>query len=146
MKIPTLDELISRGDIKPFQPQKEEIASLLKIAERDLKVAEKIFSSHSLDWSLAISYNCVLQAARAWMMFKGFRPSYGEGHTMVIHFAINTLEHSFGREIDSLDSLRKKRHTTVYEVAGAVTEYEATFALKIAKRFIEFIKKKTGGD
>lgn len=139
----TLSELLKKGDVKQFKPSPSEVKALLELAERDLKRAEKDLSDKDLDWSLAVSYNAVLQAARAWMFFKGYRPAYGESHLAVIQFAIATLEESFGKEVRVLDNLRKKRHAAVYEKAGEVTEFEAKYALKTAKKFVEFIKRKT---
>ena len=55
-----------------------------------------------------------------------------------------TLEQAFGKEIEVLDSLRTKRHAVVYEAEGETTEYEAGYALKLAKKFLEFMKKKIG--
>lgn len=138
----TLSELIKRGDIKPFEASKGEIAGLLGIAERDLKQSRRNLADGSFDWSLAVSYNCIFQAARAWMYFKGYRPALGEGHVPVIKFAIATLEGSFGKDIVWIDRLRSKRHATIYEVAGETTEYEAKYALDFAVRFLEFVKKK----
>jgi uncharacterized protein (UPF0332 family) len=141
---PSLAELIKRGDVKPFKAEPTEVASLIEIAERDLKRAQRDFDEDDLDWTLAVSYNALLQAARAWMFFKGYRPSFGEGHLIIIHFAVATLEKSFGDEILVLDVLRKKRHVAIYEHAGSVTEFEAKHAIETAKRFVAFVKEKTG--
>ncbi|HLC37926.1 MAG TPA: HEPN domain-containing protein [Candidatus Norongarragalinales archaeon] len=144
MKNPSLADLLKKGDVRPFPAGKSEVEALLKLAGRDLVVAEELLKNNRLDWSLAVSYNCVLQTSRAWLFFKGYRPSYGEGHSVVIQFAMATLEQAFGKEIEVLDSLRTKRHAVVYEAEGETTEYEAGYALKLAKKFLEFMKKKIG--
>jgi len=46
---------------------------LLKISDRDLKIAEELLSK-SADGSLNNSYNAMLQASGALMFFYGFRP------------------------------------------------------------------------
>jgi hypothetical protein len=73
------------------------VLDLIALAERDLLQSQRNLAECSFDWSLAVSYNCILQTARAWMFFKGFRPAFGEGHVPVISFAISTLESSFGK-------------------------------------------------
>ena len=144
LKTLSLAELLKRGDVKPFKASGEEVKALLALAERDLRIAEKILADGEQDWSLAISYNSVLQAARSWMLFKGYRPAFGEGHLPVLQFAVATLEESFGKEIFVLDNLRKKRHAAVYEAAGSVSEFEANHAFKTAKDFFHFVKQKIG--
>ncbi len=140
---PSLAELVKRGDVKPFNADPTEVASLIEIAERDVKRAQKNLEEGDLDWALAVAYNALLQAARAWMFFKGYRPAFGEGHVVVTRFATATLEKSFGEEIFVLDVLRRKRHAAVYERAGSVTEFEAKHAIETAKRFVSFVKEKT---
>jgi uncharacterized protein (UPF0332 family) len=142
--LPSLAELVKRGDVKPFNPDREEITRLMGLAERDLKSAQNNFDISDFDWALSIAYNALLQAARAWMFFKGYRPSFGEGHAVVVHFAVATLEKSFGDEILLLDVLRKKRRAAVYEHVGSATEFEAEHAIETAKRFVAFVKEKTG--
>jgi uncharacterized protein (UPF0332 family) len=138
-----LSELVKRGDVKPFKAEEGEVEALIEIAERDLKRAKRNFEDGDLDWTLAVAYNALLQAARAWMLFEGYRPALGEGHAVVVRFAIATLEQSFGEDVRVLDALRKKRHAAVYERAGGVTEFEAKHALGVAQKFVEFVKMKT---
>ncbi len=137
-----LSDLIKRGDIKPFKAARSEVLDLIALAERDLLQSRQNLAEGSFDWSLVVSYNCILQTARAWVFFKGFRPAFGEGHVPVISFAISTLESSFGKEITVLDRLRSKRHAAVYEKAGETTEFEAKYALALAEKFLLFVKQK----
>jgi len=58
---------------------------LLQVAARDLATAEKILPD-DLDWTFNIVYNAMLQAARALMLYKGFRPRGPEQHRTVVPF------------------------------------------------------------
>ena len=128
-ELPSLAEMVKRGDVRPFDADREEITALIEIAERDLKRAQRDFEEGDLDWALSVAYNALLQTARAWMFFRGYRPGLDEGHAVVVHFAVATLEKSFGDEILILDVLRKKRRTAIYEHVGRVTEFEAKHAI-----------------
>jgi len=78
--------------------------------------AKTLIENGKLDWSLAISYNGMLQAGRALMFERGYRPSSAEGHAAVVKF----FHASIGKDISdrmvmALNGLRKKRHRIVYE-------------------------------
>lgn len=60
----TIERLLREGKLHQFEATRDEIEKSLEIAERDLRVAEKILDE-DLDWSFSIAYNAVLQACRA---------------------------------------------------------------------------------
>lgn len=111
------------------------------MAERDIRVAKKIMAE-DWDWAFSITYNAILQAARALVFYKGYRPTSGEGgHVAVIRFAEITLGEDFRDEISLFDRMRLTRHKVIYDVAGIISEHEAKQAFEFAQRLIKIIKE-----
>jgi uncharacterized protein (UPF0332 family) len=86
------DKLLAQRRIKPYRAKPQEVERLLQVATRDLVTAERILPD-DLDWSFNIVYNAVLQAGRALMLHKGFRPRGPEQHRTVVRFCELTLPH-----------------------------------------------------
>jgi uncharacterized protein (UPF0332 family) len=78
----SVEKLLQDGRIHSFDATRGEIDKAFEIARRDLSLAEKIFDD-DLDWSFSIAYNAVLQACRAYMFHRGYRPATTEGHKAV---------------------------------------------------------------
>ena len=112
----------------------------MTLADRDIKTAKMIIAS-DWDWGFSIAYNAMLQAARALMFSKGYRPSEGEGqHIAAVRFAEIVLGEQFGKDMYIFDKMRSKRHRIVYDVAGLVSEQEAKQAFDFAQKFVKIIK------
>jgi uncharacterized protein (UPF0332 family) len=112
---------------------------LLQVAARDLVTAERILPD-DLDWAFNIVYNAVLQAGRALMLHKGFRPRGPEQHRTVVHFCELTLGPERKRQIALFDQMRRKRNRLVYETVGLVSYREVEQALAFAQTFVEEIR------
>ena len=130
------EQLLQQGRIKPYRARLEEIRRLLKIASRDLGTAERTLANDA-DWAFTIAYNAVLQALRAIMLAKGFRPRGAEQHGTVVQFASEALGKPFADQVSMFDRMRRKRHRVVYESAGLVSQQEAEQGLAFAKKFVE---------
>jgi len=92
------------------------------------------------DWSLAVSYNAMLAAARALMLERGFRPSSSEGHVAVMSFLHAMLGSDVSeRMIMAMNGMRKKRHRIVYEEMDIVSKDEAERGIRWAEEFLEMI-------
>lgn len=135
----SIEELISAGNIHPFQATQEEIDKAMAIAERDLKIAESIIDE-SLDWSYSIAYNAVLQACRAYMFHQGYRPASNESHKTSIEFMKLSVDESIKTTVEYFDRVRKKRHRTVYDEVGLITEKEIAQLLSKAREFLEYVE------
>ena len=99
------EELLSSGLIKPFKASASEIKSRIELAKRDIKTARATMA-HDRDWAFSIAYNAILQATRALMFAKGFRPTAGEGqHKVAVQFAEMTLGEKFQDEIHIFDKM-----------------------------------------
>ena len=134
----SIEELINAGNIHPFQATQEEIDRAMAIAERDLKLAESIVEE-SLDWSYSIAYNAVLQACRAYMFHHGYRPAATESHKTSIEFMKLSVDEPNKTTVEYFDRVRKKRHRTVYDEVGLVTEREVAQLLSKAREFLDYI-------
>ncbi len=62
----SFEELLRQRRIHPHRATPEEIARLLALADRDIKMARRTMAE-DWDWAFSIAYNAVLQAARALM-------------------------------------------------------------------------------
>lgn len=120
----TLDVWASSGSLQRHTTSPEEIADLLSVVERDL--AASLTPDLSDDWKLTIAYNAALQAAKAALAAAGFRVSSSEkGHHYRLVESLRYTVEAPARDVDLLQRMKKKRHVSDYEVAGAVSDREA---------------------
>lgn len=134
----SLASLVAAGSIHPFKATPQEISRSMEIAHRDSKQAERILLE-SLDWAYSIAYNAVLQACRAYMFFRGYRPASTESHKATLAFMQETADAQLKQSIDYFDRVRKKRHRVVYDEVGLVSEKEARQLISKAKEFISWV-------
>jgi len=137
----SIERLIQEGSIHPFKATQDEVDKALEIARRDLVLAEGIMGE-SLDWSYSIAYNAVLQTCRAYMFHLGYRPASSEAHKATFEFMQFAMDESFRKSVSYFDRVRKKRHRTIYDEVGLVTEQEAKELLKRAREFLSYIESK----
>jgi len=144
----SLEELLRSRIVRRTNPNPKLAVGALMRARRDIDTARTLIENEKFDWSLAVSYNAMLQGGRALMFSAGYRPSSTEGHVAVVKF----LQASLGAEITErmvmvLNGMRTKRHRIVYEEMDIVSKDEAKQALKWAEEFVnkidEIIHKKT---
>lgn len=135
------DDLINEGRIHRQKISRREIKHALEHAEHDLKTAQKIIGE-DWDWGFAVAYNAVLQASRAYMYSKGFRPSSTENHKNTFAFMKLEMGKDFEELITYFDRMRTKRNRAMYDVAGLITETEARSLFKKAKEFVKLIKSR----
>lgn len=138
----SLDELLRDRIIQRIRPNKKIAKRNLRIASRDLRAAKHLLAEENYDWALSIAYNAMLQAGRALMFLKGFRPSTQFGHIAVVRY----LRVAFGEQlteriIDVFDQMRRKRHRAVYEAVDIVSRNEAQNATKWASEFVNKVKE-----
>lgn len=137
-----LSELLDSGLIEKIPASAEKAEHSLTISERDLDTAEHLFDKNDFDWCFSVAYNAMLQAGRAIMWLKGYRPRGSSSHISIIEF-VKAVE-SFNEPAQVtflLNKMRQKRHLLVYEEAGVISENEAESALKNARLFIDKIKE-----
>lgn len=97
------------------------------------------------DWAFSMAYNAILQATRALMFAKGFRPGTGEGqHKVAVQFAEIALGEKFQDEIYIFDKMRSKRHRVIYDVSGIISMKEARQALEFTVKFVDKVVELVG--
>jgi uncharacterized protein (UPF0332 family) len=97
------------------------------------------------DWAFSMAYNAILQATRALMFAKGFRPGAGEGqHKVAVQFAEITLGEKFQDEIYIFDKMRSKRHRVIYDVSGIISQKEARQAFEFTVKFVDKVVELVG--
>ena len=136
-----LDELEREGHIKKLPVNRRKIEDSLNLAKRDVKVAKDVLNQ-DCDWAFSIAYNAMLQAIRALMFSKGYRPSGRNQHVSVVRFA----EFFLGEEdVIILDRMRRKRHAAVYDTAGMISKREAENAVARAEKLVKKIEEMLRG-
>ncbi|MEM3030883.1 MAG: HEPN domain-containing protein [Candidatus Micrarchaeia archaeon] len=133
---------MKQGRIRKVPKDPRQAGENLAAAERDLAVAGKTLEV-DCDWAFVMAYNAMLHAAMALMFAEGYAPSGEERHKIAVDYADAKLGARFGDLVSLFDRMRKKRHAVLYEKVGSISRYEAGFALKTAKEFVERIKEKT---
>jgi len=128
------------GLIKSLPVSGRKVKDSFKLAERDLRTATKILKEDH-DWAFSIAYNSMLQAARALMFSRGYRPSGEAQHVSAVKFVEASLGKEFSDVVVAFDRMRRKRHLAIYDVAGAVSETDARNAIKWAGEFLNEVKK-----
>jgi len=132
-------ELEKDNLIIAYKAPPEQIAKELKLAARDIKVALKTLVEDN-DWAFSIAYNAILQAGRALMFSKGFRPRGMEQHKTVLRFIGKTLGGQYQEKVRFIDTMRVNRHRVMYDEPELISKSEAQYAVKIAREFVDLVK------
>ena len=136
----SIDRLIAEGSVHAFRATPEEVDRSMEIARRDVSLAAQIVSE-SLDWSYSIAYNAVLQACRAYMFHRGYRPAGAEAHKSTLAFMRDSVNEPLKTTVDYFDRVRKKRHRAVYDEVGVVSEKEVGQLIQKAEGFIAWVEE-----
>ncbi len=131
-----IDDLEREGLIKKLPVDRKKVADALALAHRDL-VTSRLLLASDHDWTYTIAYNAVLQAGRALMFANGYRPDGANQHISVVKFGQHYLEE---KDAIVFDRMRRKRHSSVYDTAGAISEAEAEFAVSQAEHLLRTIE------
>lgn len=136
-----LNEYIEKRLIKPEKIGPDQIEKVIRSAEKDLVVSEKLLSideGHAYE----TAYTAMLHAGRAFVFIKGFRPSTNFQHKTVVSFVGHFLGGKYKALIEKFDYMRKNRNNFIYEPwKFHVSMTDVKSALKSARDFIEIIKK-----
>lgn len=133
------EDLIESGRLRKQKVSRDEILRALERADRDLRTARKIMAE-DWDWGFAVSYNAVLQAARAYMFFKGYRSAGMEAHKTTFSFLLESMGNQYEDMVTFFDRARNKRNQVIYDVAGLITETEARNLFSKATEFVNLIR------
>jgi uncharacterized protein (UPF0332 family) len=124
------------GYIKKLSISQSKVEDALNLAKRDITTAKSILEENN-DWSFSIAYNAMLQSIRALMFSIGYRPTGASQHITVVRFAELFLDEEI---VIIFDRMRRKRHSTIYDTAGAISKREAENAVDTAEKLVQKIE------
>lgn len=119
----SLENWAKNGWLRPHQTNRQQIADLLAIVERDLADARN--TSVSADWQFGIAYNAALKLCTILLYASGYRPEKNLAHYRTLQALPLILGADRDDDADYLDACRAKRNTAEYDVAGTVSQSEA---------------------
>ena len=137
----------NNGWLRPHVTDKNEIANLLAIVDRDMEDAAA--DGISDDWKFGIAYNAALKLATIMLYAAGFKPEKNLAHyrtLLAIEFTIGVH-----RKDDAayLDACRVKRNIVEYDNIGGASHAEAIelldFVKELKKEVLEILAEKTDG-
>jgi uncharacterized protein (UPF0332 family) len=131
-----IEDIEREGLVKKLPYDRKKVTDAIALAHRDLRTARTILNTDR-DWAYTIAYNAILQAGRALMFSKGYRPDGANQHISVVKFAELFLDN---QDAIIFDRMRRKRHSSVYDMAGSVSETEAESAVSHAEVLIRKIE------
>ena len=126
----SLEQWHKNGWLRPHKTNRQQIADLLAIADRDLLDAGT--ARLSSDWQFGIAYNAALKLCTVLLYAEGYRPDRALAHYRTLQSLPLILGDSRKADADYLDSCRAKRNTVEYDVAGRTSPEEATELIEFA--------------
>jgi hypothetical protein len=140
----SLESWAKNGWLRPHQTNRQQIADLLAIVERDLADARN--TSVSADGQFGIAYNAALKLCTILLYASGYRPEKILAHYRTLQALPLILGTDRDDDADYLDTCRAKRNTAEYDVAGTVSQSEADelreFAASLQTEVIEWLRSK----
>lgn len=144
----SLRDLLKTGQIEEYESDPEQIKNEIELARQDLAAAKKMLSLQSRElwgWAHNAAYNAMLQAGRALMYSKGYRPRGQEQHVSVIAFVLDVCEKKFPQEVlQAFSKARMRRHESVYDRAGSISPSQARNLVEKAELFVPTAAKLLG--
>ena len=128
----SLQQWAKNGWLRPYATSRQQVASLMAIADRDLDDASRGISD---DWKFGIAYNAVLKLCTVLLYCEGYRPEKNLAHYRTLQALPLILGAERQGDADYLDRCRTKRNITEYDSLGQISPEEATDLLKFAHEF-----------
>lgn len=128
----TLESYRQNGWLTRHQSSPEEIRNLLGVADTKLSDCKKT-RELSADSRLLLAHNAIMASATAVLAAAGYRAARGGGgeHYQTIQALEFTIDPK-RKLIQRIDTLRKKRNQSAYEVSGSVSDMEAEHGFALA--------------
>ena len=132
-----LSELLSKGLVEKFQSSQDQIRNEIDIAKSDLASATKMLAIDEWGWAHNAAYNAMLQAGRALMYFKGYRPKSAEHHLAVVSFVQVVFPTKFSAEVlQAFSKARLRRNESLYDRAGSISPTQGKNRVEKADTFV----------
>lgn len=137
-----LSDLLKKNLIEKFQSDPLQITNEMEIAKNDLGSAKKMLSIQEWGWAHNAGYNAMLQAGRALMFAKGYRPKAQEHHLAVVSFVEAVYVAKFSDDlIKSFSKARLRRNESLYDQAGIISEKQSRNLVDKAEAFVNISKE-----
>ncbi len=137
-----LSELLKKGLVEKFQSDENQVRNEMEIAKNDLSAAKKMLGIQEWGWAHNAGYNAMLQAGRALMFSKGYRPKSQEHHVAVVSFVGAVYGAKFTEGVlASFGKARMRRNESMYDRAGTISETQARNQVEKAEAFISKAKE-----
>lgn len=137
-----LSDLLSKGLVEKFQSDPTQIKNEMDIAKNDLASAKKMLTIQEWGWAHNAAYNAMLQAGRALMFSKGYRPKSSEHHMAVVSFAEAVYSAQFPSEVlQAFGKARLRRSESMYDRAGSISETQGRNLVDKAEIFVNKAKE-----
>jgi uncharacterized protein (UPF0332 family) len=138
MKMP-YERLLRESRIRLHRTNRQEVAGLFQVVERDL--ADAAITALSADRRFATAYNAALQAATAVMYSEGYRAHSAGHHAIVFEFLDEAMGSAAVHLAGYFDDCRRKRNRADYVGVGSISVTEAEDLLKEARAFAELARQ-----
>lgn len=139
----TLKQWLDYGWLKRHKTSPEEIESLFRIVDRDLKDSR---SGVSPDWRFGIAYNAALKLCTILLCAEGNNAERNLHHYRTIQSLPKILGTQKNEDAVYLDACRTKRNMAEYDSVGVATEQEADelidFVISLRDEVIGYLKMK----
>jgi uncharacterized protein (UPF0332 family) len=132
-----LSDLLSKGLVEKFQSDPEQIKNEMNIAKSDISSAKRMLEIGEWGWAHNAAYNAMLQAGRALMFAKGYRPKSQEHHVAVVSFIEAVFAAKFPSEVlQAFAKARLRRSESMYDRAGSISESQGKNLVEKADTFV----------
>jgi uncharacterized protein (UPF0332 family) len=132
-----LSDLLGKGLVEKFQSSPEQIRNEMNIAKNDVVSAKKMLGIEIWGWAHNAAYNAMLQAGRALMFSKGYRPMSSEHHLAVVSFVQAVYPTKFSPEVlQAFSKARLRRSESLYDRAGSISETQGRSLVEKAEIFV----------
>ena len=134
-----IDELFKKRLLRKISVDTEKVNSSIRIAEKKLEEAQKLFESGFFGNALLSSYTSMFHASRALL--------YKEGVQEISHYAVYFyIKEKFADKIsksliNSLNNYREIRHNILYGEESEIREDDSENSILDAEDFLEEVKK-----
>lgn len=135
----SLQKLLNKGNLERLEPDKDEIANLLIMA--NLKLDDAGNQSNSPATRLSLAYQVILTCCTIALRACGYRAKVVAGKHRL---TVDTAEYTLGEKrktIHYFHILRKKRNEDMYEGLPSIGKGELSEALTEAKRLLKTTTK-----
>ncbi len=132
-----LSDLLSKGLVEKFHSDAAQIKKEMDIAKNDITSAKKMLTIQEWGWAHNAAYNAMLQAGRALMFSKGYRPKSSEHHVAVVSFIETVYSTKFPSEVlQAFGKARLRRNESLYDRAGSISETQGKNLVEKAEIFV----------